>query len=263
MRQIYSTPPHSRNTQRSRGFTLIELLVVISIIALLIAILLPALQSARNAARSVQCLSNVRSLGQATINYTVDHDGAIPWGSVFGNLDNAGGTDFWRWKDYIDTYLSQTAQGTGNTSSLDGKAKPFDCPELVREFETLSGSYSANENVMIESAWSDINNPSSFTPNLRLEDIQNPSSTFMIVDSNLKSNKKVPAAIDLPTGSGTDPDDLIPDADDFDAGPGETDPANAIRYRHLGPAANAAWADGHGESLKKGEVRVRDWLPEF
>lgn len=56
------------------AFTLIELLVVISIIALLIAILLPALSSARESARQTQCLSNVRSLGQAYVTWQVDQN---------------------------------------------------------------------------------------------------------------------------------------------------------------------------------------------
>jgi prepilin-type N-terminal cleavage/methylation domain-containing protein len=65
---------------RASAFTLVELLVVIGIIAVLIAILLPSLGKARDQARRVQCLSNLRQVHIAYVIYAQSYRDQIPLG---------------------------------------------------------------------------------------------------------------------------------------------------------------------------------------
>lgn len=67
-----------------RGFTLIELLVVIAIIAILAAILFPVFAQAREQARGVSCLSNMKQVGTATALYLQDYDETFPMNLYFG-----------------------------------------------------------------------------------------------------------------------------------------------------------------------------------
>ncbi len=68
---------------RRSGFNLVELMVVIAIIALLLSLLFPALGKVRERSKTVQCLSQLRQIGIAIYNYSVENRGLMPaWSAV-------------------------------------------------------------------------------------------------------------------------------------------------------------------------------------
>jgi len=83
------------------GFTLIELLVVIAIIAILAAILFPVFAQAREKARSITCISNLRQMVSAALMYSQDYDEQ----TVPAWLSYNGGTDF---QTLLQPYMKST-----------------------------------------------------------------------------------------------------------------------------------------------------------
>lgn len=87
--------PHSFQ----KGFTLIELLVVIAIIAILAAILFPVFAQAREKARAITCISNLKQLGLGIMQYSQDYDERNPY--VYGN----NGDPDWSWCTIVLPYI--------------------------------------------------------------------------------------------------------------------------------------------------------------
>lgn len=81
----------TRRWRRFRAFTLVELLVVIAIIGILIALLLPAVQSAREAARRIQCQNHLKQIGLACLTHENTH-GILP----------DGGESPWQWRTKLN-----------------------------------------------------------------------------------------------------------------------------------------------------------------
>ncbi|MCW3060641.1 MAG: prepilin-type N-terminal cleavage/methylation domain [Capsulimonas sp.] len=113
--------------RHAAGFTLIELLVVISIIAILAAILFPVFAKAREKARQISCLSNLKQLGTAATMYTQDYDETM--------MLYVGGGSYW--PNSLDPYVKMR--------------RAWYCPDFTGDIKTPSANsstYGANFNVV-------------------------------------------------------------------------------------------------------------------
>jgi prepilin-type N-terminal cleavage/methylation domain-containing protein/prepilin-type processing-associated H-X9-DG protein len=102
-----SSSPSSTLHRLRHGFTLVELLVVIAIIGVLVAMLLPAVQAAREAARRMTCLNNLKQIALGTQVYHDSHK-EFPVGHMWANATSDNNGTGWSWGARI---LPQMEQG--------------------------------------------------------------------------------------------------------------------------------------------------------
>jgi prepilin-type N-terminal cleavage/methylation domain-containing protein len=135
---------------KKSNFTLIELLIVIGIIAVLAGLLLPALGKARNKAKEISCVNNLKQLGTGIIMYLDDYDWKhhVPWlSSLYPNYINSKGvyrcsvdgndsaTPRAEWRSRPDDDWNETYDRPGNVGK---NSEPNPAPGPVSYFYEFS-----------------------------------------------------------------------------------------------------------------------------
>ena len=146
------------------AFTLIELLVVVAVIAILASLLLPAIASAKQRARAIQCLSNLKQVGVGTQMFAHDNenqlqlDALIPggtqtWATVLAT--NVGLTTYdvfscpsyspRRWRNWVNVYAIRRDAPTNCVRGPNGIFFRIDCVNNPIEYLLAGDSTSQGQ----------------------------------------------------------------------------------------------------------------------
>jgi len=212
------------------AFTLVELLVVIAIIALLIAILLPALRTARESAKTVVCLSNLRQMVVAAHCYADSYRGSYP---IAYYVTPSPTYTFYAWDFTISKDFSTSPPTVRVTAGLlwegRGSGKVQQCPSFDGASNSLGDPYTGynyNTSFIGHGSGESIMKPA------RLADVKRPHRCAIFGDGEWAGGANKFMRAPFPN----------PGDESFTARS-----AGTQGYRHRGKT-NVAFCDGHAET---------------
>jgi prepilin-type N-terminal cleavage/methylation domain-containing protein/prepilin-type processing-associated H-X9-DG protein len=176
------------NIRQRRGFTLIELLVVIAIIAILAAILFPVFAQAREKARAITCISNLKQIGTGCMMYTQDYDETYPLGYTWDSNNGVWGGTMWTVSlaPYIQNY-GAVGSNIINGQLPNGNSSIYFCPDELLTRDTNGNTdaalvgYGMND-TQLTTLWTQIGTLYTF-PGKPLASINQPANLVAFADA--------------------------------------------------------------------------------